>query len=335
MKELAQSFWNHFWTFLGPRQFYAWQSALWLSVLAWVLSRITRSPVQLDAPITAYSILITFSWIFLIIAVGWFTTEYPIKIFGQNLGPWLTGILVCLFLFDRGEAPLVRPALLSWPLISTAIAAFPDFVKVDSGFTVPRGLQTRQRLVVLLLANLLLTSWIFLGLRIQTWFEQYPGLRGERFNESLVVMEPWSWQPDYRRADAIVEEMSNQLVQDTTGVTVPEVERWLMERRENPYLFRDAVMNQLAKNNSDRRLDQEFWQLRTLVSEPDGTQIAPLALGSRAEYQVTLQAIWTGPHSHQDGHGRQLQCQINVASSNRTQVVCDRDIKAKQTESQT
>ncbi|NJM91643.1 MAG: DUF5357 domain-containing protein [Rhodospirillaceae bacterium] len=74
---------------------------------------------------------------FLIIAVGWFTTDYPLKILGQNIGPWITGALLCLYLFARGNEPMVRTALLVWPLLSTRSPPSPTSSRSTLDFNGP------------------------------------------------------------------------------------------------------------------------------------------------------------------------------------------------------
>lgn len=314
MKNFLVAFWQDFWGFLGPRRSYAWQTPLWLSILAWLLSWLTTNPDVATVPITAHDILINFSWVFLIIAVGWFTTDYPLKILGQNIGPWITGALLCLYLFARGNEPMVRTALLVWPLLSTAIAALPQFFKIDSGFQWPKSLPVQQHLTVLLLLNLLLTSWILFGFRTQDWITQYPGLKGESFDRSLFVIHLFDRQDpakaaDYSRGKDIVEGMRNELVQQSFGLTRPEMERWLFDNKQNPQIFSDAVMSRVAQAHKGDRLDQQFWQLETIVGEP--------------EYRVLLRALWRGPRPRIEGHSVQLSCQISFGSSNRTQIKCD------------
>ncbi len=313
MKSFVISFWKSFWEFLGPKEFYAWQTPLWLSILAWGLSQLTTNPADTTVPVTAHAILTSFSWAFLVIATGWFTTVNPVRLLGQNLGPWITGALLCLFLFGRGDAPMARTALLTWPLISAAIAAFPDFFRVESGFQVPKRLQTRQDLIVLALVNLLLTSWILFGLNIQDWMAEYPGVRGEQFEQSLFVQPSPSRTEDFSRGTSIVEAMRGELVKESVGLTKPQMERWLFDNQRNPQIFSDAVMGLLAQANNGRRLDQKFWRLETIVGEP--------------EYRVTLRAIWRGPRPKTDidGHVVQSTCQITFGTTNLSQIDCDEE----------
>lgn len=313
IKDWTVNFWNSLRTFLAPPEAYSWQAALWLSLLAWLLSRVTQAPEEVLAPISARSIMLSFGWFFLVVATGWFTQEYPPKLFGINLGPWITGALICLWWFGSGDDPNFQAALLSWPLISTAIVFFNETFEVESGFRMPRRLQTRQYLLVILVSNLLLTSWIFFGFRIQDWMVQYPGLRGERYSRSLFVTDHQAREQDFSRGTTIVQTMRNRLAQNVVGITKPEVERWLFDNKENPRLFSDAVMNQLAKENDDNRLDQQFWQLETLVGEP--------------EYQVLLRALWLGPRPLDRGHSVELTCQISIGTSNRSELVCDDEAK--------
>lgn len=312
MKTLLQSFWQSFWGLLRPTGFYSWQASLWMSLLAWLLAQAARSPEQVKAPIAVHDIMISFSWMFLILAVGWVTAERPVKLFGQNLGPWITGALVCLFLFVRGDYVLPRAALITWPMISAGIAAFPEFVDIERGFSIPRKLRVRQNLCIMVLVNLLLTSWITFGFRINDWLDDYPGIWGEGFNGSYFLMQRPRTDEDFDRGRNIVEEMEQQLIENTRFKTQSEVERWLLDNKRDPLLFRDSVMNSLASRRTNDRLsrfqDDSFWQLETIVSEP--------------AYQVELRARWIGPRMKEAGHLVKHSCKIDFGSSKRGEVTC-------------
>jgi hypothetical protein len=314
LKKFADTFWDH----IRPRSFYSWQSAFGLSLLAWILSLVTQRPDTVTNWVSVHSILSNLGWILLIVAMGWFTTTNPVKVLGVSLGPWLTGILVCLYLFVRsGEQNLTvfRVALMTWPLISMAIAAFPEFITVDEGFRVPRKTQVRQWLVVLLLANLLLTCWIFLGVRILDWTKDYPGVRGETFARSAIVMRPSnnfitglplirlglpfsdagliSFIPrpvvsamDYSRGVEILSEMVQEVRAKAEGETLSNIERWLFDIQKAPATFRDAVMLRLTRQDEGKTLDQRYWQVELGIGEP--------------EYKLTLGSRWDGPRDRAD-----------------------------------
>ncbi len=322
MKILLQSFWQSLWGMLRPTSFYSWQTSLWMSLLAWLLAQVARSPDQVKAPIAVHDILTSFSWMFLILAVGWLTAVQPVKLLGQNLGPWITGALVCLFLFARGDYVLPKAAIMTWPMISAAIAAFPEFVDIERGFSVPSKLRVRQNLCIMLLVNLLLTSWITFGFRINGWLIDYPGLWGEGFNGSYFVMQRPREDRDFNRGRNIVQEMEQQLKQNTTFKVQSEVERWLLDNQNDPLIFRDSVMNTLATRRTDeddlpRFQDDSFWQLETIVSEPTYNE---------ADYQVELRARWIGPRVKEAGHMVKRTCVIDFGSSKRASINCPGNI---------
>jgi len=325
MKTLLISFWQSLWGVLRPTSFYSWQTSLWMSLLAWLMAQAARTPEQVQAPIAVHDILTSFSWMFLILAVGWLTTEQPIKLFGLNIGPWITGSLVCLFLFVRRNYALPEAALITWPMISAAIAAFPEFVDIERGFSIPRKLRVRQNLSIMLLVNLLLTSWITFGFRVNDWLVDYPGLWGEGFDSSYFIMQRPQAKRDFTRGRSIVQEMEQQLQQNTTLKTQSEVERWLLDNQNDPLIFRDSVMNGLAKQrNTDslpRFQDDSFWQLETIVSEPVSEPTS-----SQVDYQVELRARWIGPRVKDAGHLVKHTCNISFGISKRAALSCPGDI---------
>ncbi|NJN32143.1 MAG: DUF5357 domain-containing protein [Synechococcales cyanobacterium RM1_1_8] len=320
MKALLQSFWQSLWGALRPASAYSWQTALWMSLLAWLLAQLARSPEQVQSPISVHGILTSLSWMFLILAVGWLTLERPLKLLGINFGPWLTGALVCLFLFVRRDYSFPRTALVTWPLISAAIAAVPEFIDIESGFSIPRGLRVRQNIVLMLLVNLLLTSWITFSFRLNDWLLRYPGLRGEAFSQSFFLMPRDRDEEDFSRGITIVREMERQLGSNVSGQTQSQVERWLLDNQTDPLIFRDLVMNTLAAQRAEtatgrplpRPKDDRFWQLETLVSEP--------------AYQVELRARWIGPRANEAGHLVKHTCKVDFGSNLRATVSCPNDM---------
>ncbi|MFZ4667350.1 MAG: DUF5357 family protein, partial [Prochlorotrichaceae cyanobacterium] len=147
--------------FFTPSKLYSWQTAIALCLLAWSLALITVTPIQ--------SILIRCGWIFLIIGVGWMTTENSVQAWGLSLSPWITGILVCVFLFTTDlESGVPRFAFIFWPIASTLLAVFPSTFDPESGFRLP-ALNDRPRLLIVFLSNLLILCWILFYFQIQDW----------------------------------------------------------------------------------------------------------------------------------------------------------------------
>lgn len=280
--------------FFTPQKFYSWQTAIGLCVLAWLLALITTQPIQF--------LLIKVGWIFLIIGVGWMTSENPVHLWGLSLSPWITGLLVCIFLFVADwRSGVPRIAFILWPVTSALIAAFPSTFSPESGFHLPL-VTVRPRLLILLLGNLLVLCWILFYFQIQDWLETYPELRQESFKKSGFVVA--IGRPDVAdsRGIQVANLMAEEVILRANGNTRSEVERWLFDlqhQKEAPGQFRSKVMERLISLDQRRGGDQAFWQLEIVIAEP--------------EYQMILGARWMGPSAAQSKYVIQKACQITFA----------------------
>lgn len=302
MKELFASIKSIFW----PERLYSWQTAMALCVLAWLMSFPTEPPIQ--------SLLVRLGWICLIVGVGWMTTENPISLWGLSFSPWLTGILICIFLFvSNPEESPPRVAVILWPVIAALVAAFPASFRPTTGLQIP-PIHTRTRLVVLLLSNLLIMAWILFFYAMEDWMMGYPGLRQEDFSRSNFVYAVGEVPSRDDRGANIVQEMSETLIAQVENQPRSEVERWLLQLREDPDapgLFRDRVFDRLALVTPRSVQDGKLWQLEIRITEP--------------AYRLVLGARWMGPSAYQEGYLMQRSCQISFTGSEPTapaQVSC-------------
>ena len=281
---------------LLPERFYSWQTAMALCVLAWLMSFPTVPPIQ--------NLLVRLGWIFLIIGVGWMTTANPIQLWGLSFSPWITGILVCLFLFvSSPDQGIPRIAVISWPVIAALVAIFPASFRPDTGFQVP-PIATRTRLLVLVLVNLLLTAWILFFYTLADWLVAYPGLRQENFAASTFIYPVGTVSAADDRGQQIVAQMIQELQLQVDGRTRSEVEQWLLRLQDDPAApnqFREAVFQQLALTTPRSVKDAKFWQFELRIADP--------------EYQVLLGTRWMGPSAMATGYLMQRTCRISFPTA--------------------
>jgi hypothetical protein len=270
---------------LLPPKAFSWQTLILLSVFSCLMAALANDLIR--------DLLATCGWIFLIFGVGWFTTESPIYLGGLSLGPWITGILVSIFLF--GEWLDERPSLLfvSWPLISAAIASLGEFIQSGPRFKNPAP-AGRQRLVILFLSNLIISCWFQLYFVIQGWIDIYPSLLANDFNQSNFVVRlgiPTSEPPT---GVLILNQAEALLRADLEPLSRPEVERWLLNLKQQPTDFQNAVMQQLPPSE-----ENALWQLQAQV------------LPDQPDYTLQMLALWQGPSSDLAGHYLTKTCRIN------------------------
>ena len=269
---------------LLPPKAFSWQTLILLSIFSCVMAALASDLIR--------DLLATCGWIFLIFGVGWFTTENPIKVGELSLGPWITGILVSIFLF--GEWLEEAPSLLfvSWPLISAAIASLGEFIQAGPRFRNPTP-AGRQRLVILFLSNLIISCWFQLYFVIQGWLEIYPSLLANDFNQSNFVVRLGVQTSEPPTGVLILNQAEALLRADLEPLSWPEVERWLLNLKQQPTEFQNAVMQQLPPSE-----ENSLWQLRA--------QILP----DQPDYTLQLLALWQGPSSDLSAHYLTKTCRI-------------------------
>ncbi|MEP0871711.1 DUF5357 family protein [Trichocoleus desertorum AS-A10] len=269
---------------LLPPKAFSWQTLILLSIFSCLMAALAGDLVR--------DLLATCGWIFLIFGVGWFTTENPIQIGGLSLGPWITGILVSIFLF--GEWLDERPSLLfiSWPLISAAIASLGEFIQSGPRFRAPTP-AGRQRLVILFLSNLIISCWFQLYFVIQGWLEIYPSLLANDFNQSNFVVRLGVQTTQAPTGVIILNQAEATLKAELEPRSWSEVERWLLTLKQQPTEFEHAVMQQLPASE-----ENALWQLQA--------QILP----DQPDYTLQLLALWQGPSSDLASHYLTKTCRI-------------------------
>jgi hypothetical protein len=257
----------------------SWQTLLWLSIFSWGMSLLAGTAVQ--------HLIASIGWLFLIAALHWGMHEKASKeLFTVNqvfLVPWITGALLCLFLF---ATPNYLPpiAFVSWPLISATIAALPRFIKSGPELAIPDA-GKRQDLVILLLGNLVLSCWIRLFFSAQIWVQEYPSLVlvPERSDTGAIVQpSPGQVIPvSVTRAGILLLDRAGNDVKATfDGLSWPAVERELLDFNSFMSDLRVTSQGALALR------DQAQWQLQGQVST--GTSLPT------EYYNVRLLAIRVG-----------------------------------------
>ena len=264
---------------LWPGKYFAWQTLLLLSLFSLIVA------AALDVPEDAFAldVLTTLSWMFFTAAVWWALSENKIKPIGNySVSPWVTGIVMCIFLFRPWEDPRFRLAVCSWALVSTAIKALPHFISWDLKAHWPKK-KDQPMLVMTLLVNLILTSWIIFYFRVQSWVDAYPSLLSNSFENSAFVTDfrtgdrTNSQQPQgVRLLDSTADAISAEL----NGQPWYQTERWLYTRQARL----EAISSEMLKTFSAPE-EKIFWRM----------QVPDLKRLSDEGYLLTLRARWVGP----------------------------------------
>ena len=274
---------------LTPPKAFSWQTLILLSLFSCSLSYIATDIVQ--------NMLATFGWIFLIWGVAWGTSEKQFFINGVCLSPWITGALICIFIFGSWSDGNPAYALIWWPSISGLIATIPDFLAKGLKLRLPSP-KSRQKIIILLSSHFLVTCWIQFYFVIQTWLDQYPSLLVDNATKSAFVVKLDSTTPRSPRGTLVLNLMEPQIMTQLDNQPWSDVERWLLNRKQEIEKTSKLVQKELPKAEEDL-----WWSFDSKISS------------SQLGYNLQLLAFWQGPRSKEDIYVVEKVCQINQVDS--------------------
>ncbi len=273
---------------ITPPSYLSWQTCLLLSLFSWLMAAIAESSEA--SPFTVV-LLSTFSWLFLTIAIWWGLTENPVEIGYISISPWITAAVMCVFLFRPWTTERLQLAMGFWPVVATILVAIPNFFNWGLDWKLPKP-HVRQELIVLLLVNLLLSSWIMFYFRIQHWFDDYPSLMAENLDNSAFVYRFGNDSNGTSQADILLTSAAASLVKQLDDAPWPRVERWLLNLDNSiSSLASGIILNTIS--------ERVFWSLD-----------APRPQSVSNGYQIKLRANWLGPTAKENGYYVEKVCTI-------------------------
>ena len=276
-----------------PDRYFAWQTLLLLSLFSVLMAAALESTGEDNG--FAIWLLSNLGWIFLTAAIWWALHKNPVRVNGFSISPWITGAVLCFFLFKPWmDDDRVRWAISSWPMSGVIIMALPDFVEWDLKFHWPKS-REQQRLIMTTLINLLLTSWILFHFRVQDWVTRYPSLLVNELDSSAFVFDfSGSERPPQSQGVPLLEGMADAIQGELDDQPWYQTERWLYTRQARLERMSQRMLGALYAPD-----EQRFWRL---------TVPEPRRLGDG--YALTLRANWQGPVAEGEGFYLEKTCRI-------------------------
>lgn len=296
MLKLLRELYERVKTVFLPDQYFAWQTFIYLSLFSWAMSWIA-----LGVGATQFTVILltSFSWLFLAFGVGWALNNSKANLFGIPLAPWVSGAILCAFIFGLIPGNQIELAVVTWPLIAAMIMIVPQFLGWDLERKVPPP-PMRQRLILVFLLSLVLSSWLQFYFRLQSWFTDYPSLLAEDFNRSHFVYRVPGQANAVSEGVALLSLTETALAEELNNKPWPGVERWLLNIDDQLVGLRRQVRDRL----SNPSLEHQFWRI----------EVQPVT--SSNGYDLKLRAIWLGPTAEPAGYYLERSCQL--ARVNRT-----------------
>jgi hypothetical protein len=277
--------------FLLPDRYFAWQTVIYMSLFSWLASLVAQ---VLEASDFTVMLLATFGWIYLALGTGWALDDANFRPFGIPIAPWVSGAILCVFLFATWTDSWIRPALATWPLISFLVVAVPHLLGWDfQPKPVPPAV--RQKLILLFFLSLLFSSWFQFYFRIQSWLEDYPSLAADNLNHSSFVYR-LPGQPTPVAAGVAQLSTAESILQSELGNRPwSSTERWLFNVDGRQQMIQQEVDRTLFQASREAPL----WRID--LQRP---------ISSGEDYILNLLAVWEGPSADQYGYYLEKSCLI-------------------------
>jgi hypothetical protein len=285
LKDLRQS--------LIPNRWDAWQTLLLLSGLSAVFAAITEPPVQ--------TLLSACGWLWLILSVWWFVYDVKKQLTFVGFwfaGPWIVAAAIGGFLISIIRDISIPALVVLWAPLAAVIQLLPNCIRSNPEQKTPEWIvppvKHRQGMVLLLLSHLVVACWFQFYFLLQNWLHAYPSLLADRFDRSSFVINVAPPAKESRGADVL------KLTEETLAAQLnqhnwPEVERWLLELNQQLPQLQATVRQKLEQQNPPSP-ENPWWKINAQVTG--------------GEYDVQLQALWTGPSSSPSGYRVTLNCQV-------------------------
>jgi len=286
-KKLLDDLWKGLEKQLKPPMIFSAQTLVLLSFYSLFIGILTTGFTQ--------RFIIACGWMFFISGTAWLMNDNPIRINNSILlNYWITGIIICLFVFGYILEQLHQLEL--WvilPLVVMLITALNDFTDANLKFCIP-NVPTRQKLVTLLAVHLLISCWLQFFFVANNLLNDYSSLLGENFrNSAFVIKLPFIPRPT-EKGELILSsviapvkvKLNNQPWSEIEALLQPNRTQWIQD-------IHQAVRGRLspAKENS-------LWAMESDVTSEDWG------------YGLELSSIWNGPSSNGDGIKFSSKCQI-------------------------
>jgi hypothetical protein len=281
-----------------PPRVVHWKTPLLLSIFLALLS------VAAVTDWRTRTLLFDMSWLFFTLSMGLLTSQKPFVIKGVSLSPWVTSILIGLWLLIRLPSDRKEIAWISGPLIAVVVLATIEIWKSESKREGIRSL-VRPQFLMITLVHVLFSCWFAFHFLIQGWIEQYPSVLSENFRQSDYVVT--FQQPTINRSRGVVilNEMERYLRKEARTKPWAQVEQMLIDIDNERFFLRNQALQTIGVVPEDGR-----WDVKTSIVQGE------------SRYQLDMQATWLGLVFRPEIYSFTKSCEV-FQIANRATVTCD------------
>jgi hypothetical protein len=244
------------------------------------------------------------SWWFFTLSMGLLTSQQPFVIKGVSLSPWVTSMLIGLWLLVRLPSDKKEIAWISGPIIAVVILAIIEVWNSESKWEKVRSL-VRPQFLTIVLIHLLFSCWFGFHFLIQNWLQQYPSVLSQDLRQSDFVVTFQGPTINRSRGVIILNEMEEYLKSEARTKPWPQIEQMLIDIDNERFFLRNEALTRIKRVAED-----DSWDVKTAIVQGD------------SRYQLDMQADWLGLVFRPERYSFSKSCDITNLG-NRATVSCD------------
>ncbi|MEG4055553.1 MULTISPECIES: DUF5357 family protein [unclassified Microcoleus] len=249
------------------------------------------------------TLLFDMSWLFFTLSMGLLTSQQPFVIKGVSLSPWVTSILIGLWLLVRLPSDRKEIAWICGPIIAVVVLATIEVWNSESKREGIRSL-VRPQFLIITLVHLLFSCWFAFHFLIQGWIRQYPSVLSQDLRQSDYVVT--FQQPTINRSRGVVilNAMERYLQNEARTKPWAQVEQMLIDMDNERFFLRNQALKTTGVVAEDAK-----WDVKTSIVQGD------------SRYQLEMEAIWLGLVFRPETYSFTKSCEV-FEIGNRATVTC-------------
>ncbi|MEG4507251.1 DUF5357 family protein [Microcoleus sp. F6_B4] len=281
-----------------PPKVVHWKTPLLLSIF---LALLTVAAVTDKGTRT---LLFDMSWLLFTLSMGLLTSQQPFVIKGVSLSPWVTSILIGLWLLIRLPSDKKEIAWIAGPLIAVVVLAI---VQIWNSESKREGIGSlvRPQFLIITLVHVLFSCWFAFHFLIQGWIQQYPSVLSQDLRQSDYVVTFQRPTINRSRGVVILNAMEGYLRNEARTKPWAQVEQMLIDIDNERFLLRNQALPTTELVPEDAR-----WDVKTSIVQGE------------SRYQLEMQATWLGVVFKPEIYSFTKSCEV-FEIANRATVTCD------------
>ncbi|MBE9186637.1 DUF5357 family protein [Microcoleus sp. LEGE 07076] len=281
-----------------PPRVVHWKTPLLLSIFLGLLA------VAAVTDLWTRTLMFDMSWLLFALSMGLLTSQKPFVIKGVSLSPWVTSIIIGLWLLIRLPSDKKEIAWISGPIIAVVILAIIRVWKSDSKRESIRELM-RPEFLMITLIHVTFSCWFTFHFLVQSWIQQYPSILSQDLRKSDYVVT--FQQPTINRSRGVVilNAMERYLKNEANTKPWPQIEQMLIDIDNERFFLKNQALGTIGSVPEDGS-----WDVKTSIVQ------------GQSRYQLEMQATWLGLVFRPEIYSFTKSCDV-FDTANRGTVTCD------------